>query len=189
MDYARMREIGEELARHAPDPFVGYEIVGDQIVMMMSPGRLHAFIAWLIREQLAEQLRETSPRLIAHTGGEVADPTIGRLRRPDVLVVPYDVFTERTMNPFEPADVALVAEIVSPSHHTNGYLDKMAEYPAMGIPLYLLVDPRKGTVAALSDPGRGPDGPRYRTRSDYVFGDVVTVGSWTVDTTDFRTYP
>lgn len=52
-----------------------------------------------------------------------------------------------------------------------------------------VVDPRKGTVAALSDPGRGPDGPRYRTRSDYLFGDPVTVGAWTVDTTRFRTYP
>ncbi|MFT2019790.1 Uma2 family endonuclease [Streptomyces sp. 796.1] len=189
MDYARMQEIGEELARHAPDPFVGYEIAGDQIVMMMSPGRPHELISWLIREQLAEQLHGTSPRLVAHTGGEVEDASIGRLRRPDVIVVPYDVFAEQTMSPFDPRDVALVAEIVSPSNHSNDYLDKMAEYPAMGIPLYLVVDPRKGTVAALSDPGQGPDGPRYRTRSDYVFGDTVTIGGWTVDTDRFRVYP
>ncbi|MEU8570985.1 Uma2 family endonuclease [Streptomyces pathocidini] len=189
MDYARMRETAEELAKHAPDPFIGYEIVGDQIVMMMSPGRPHELIAWTVREQLAEQLRGSEPRLVAHTGGEIEDPSIGRLRRPDLIVVPYDIFAEQTMAPFSPHDISLVAEIVSPSNHTNDYLDKMAEYPAMGLPLYLLIDPRKGTIAMLSDPGHGPGGPRYRTRTDYVFGDMVTIGPWTLDTTTFRPYP
>lgn len=189
MEYARLREIAEELSQHVPDPFVGYEITGDQIVMMMSPGRPHELIAWTLREQLSEQLKATSPRLVAHTGGEVEDPAIGRLRRPDLLVVPYEVFAEHTMAPFDPHDIALVSEIVSPSNHTNDYLDKMVEYPAMGIPLYLLVDPRKGTIAVLSDPGRTPDGPRYRTRSDYLFGDTVTIGEWTLDTTTLREYP
>ena len=114
---------------------------------------------------------------------------MGRLRRPDLIVVPYDVFAEQTMAPFDPGDIALVAEIVSPSHHNDDYLDKMAEYPAMGIPLYLLVDPRKGSIAALSDPVPGPQEPHYRTRTDYVFGDAVAIGSWTFDTTAFRTYP
>ena len=114
---------------------------------------------------------------------------MGRLRRPDLIVVPYDVFAEQTMAPFDPGDIALVAEIVSPSHHNNDYLDKMAEYPAMGIPLYLLVDPRKGSIAALSDPVPGPQEPHYRTRTHYVFGDAVAIGSWTFDTTAFRTYP
>jgi Uma2 family endonuclease len=189
MDYTRLREIAEELARHAPDPFVGYELVGDQIVMMMSPGRPRELIAWTIREQLSEQLKDTSPRLVAHTGGEIEDPSIGRLRRPDLIVVPYDVFAEQTMAPFHPRDIALVAEIASPSNHSNDYLDKMAEYPAMGIPLYLLVDPRKGTIASLSDPGRGPDGPRYRTRSDFAFGEAVTIGEWAIETRNFRIYP
>lgn len=41
MEYGRLREIGERLAEHAPDPFRGYEISGDEIVMMMSRSRPH----------------------------------------------------------------------------------------------------------------------------------------------------
>lgn len=183
-----MREYAEELARHAPDPFRGYEISGDEIVMMMSPSRPHEFIALRVRQQLDRQLPS---ELVAHTGGEVEDPSLGRLRRPDLLVVPDAVFAETTMAPFHPRDVLLVGEIVSPSNHSTDYVEKMHDYPAMGIPLYLLVDPRKGTIAALSDPGPTPggDGPRYRSRSDYAFGDVVTIGAWVIDTGDLRTYP
>ncbi|EST37960.1 hypothetical protein N566_10055 [Streptomycetaceae bacterium MP113-05] len=188
MEYERMREYAEELARHAPDPFRGYEISGDEIVMMMSPSRPHEYIALRVRQQLD---RRSPAELVAHTGGEVEDPSLGRLRRPDLIVVPEAVFAENTMAPFHPRDVALVGEIVSPSNHSTDYVEKMHDYPAMGIPLYLLIDPRKGTIAALSDPGPTPegDGPRYRTRSDYAFGDTVAIGDWLIETGDLHTYP
>ncbi|MCT2592003.1 Uma2 family endonuclease [Streptomyces sp. N2-109] len=188
MDYEQMRKYADELAAHAPDPFRGYEISGDEIIMMMSPSRPHEFIALRVRQQLDRQL---PTHLVAHTGGEVEDPSIGRLRRPDLLVVPDEVFAEDTMAPFHPRDVALVAEIVSPSNHSTDYVEKMHDYPAMGIPLCLLVDPRKGTLAALSDPGPDPacEGSRYRTRSDYAFGDTVTIGDWVIETGDLHRYP
>nr|WP_202543453.1 Uma2 family endonuclease [Streptomyces sp. SID8382] len=188
VEYGRLREIAERLAEHAPDSFRGYEISGDEIVMMMSSSRPHEFIALRIRQRLDRQIPHF---LVAHTGGEVEDASLGKLRRPDLIVVPDAVFAENTMAPFHPRDVALVAEVVSPSNHSTDYVEKMHDYPAMGIPLYLLVDPRKGTIAALSDPGPGlgGEGPRYRTRSDYAFGDEVTIGDWTLTTTDLRTYP
>ncbi|WP_171072335.1 hypothetical protein [Streptomyces sp. DASNCL29] len=43
MEYGRLREIGERLAERAPDPFRGYEISGDEIVMMMSRSRPHDY--------------------------------------------------------------------------------------------------------------------------------------------------
>ncbi len=187
MDYARMRAIAEELMEHAPDPIVGVEITSDGIFMMMSPSRPHELIAARLRRQLDRQLADG---LMAHTGGEVEDASIGKLRRPDLIVVSEDVFAEDTMDPFHPRDLSLVTEIVSPSNHSNDYTDKMDEYPAMGIPLYLLIDPRDGTAAVMSDPGVGADGRHhYRARHDYVFGDKVSVGPWTVDTSEFRKYP
>jgi hypothetical protein len=62
----------------------------------------------------------------------------------------------------------------------------MADYPAMSIPLYLLVDPRKGTLAVFSDPD--PGNALYRARHDYVFGDVAVVVDWALDTSRFVRY-
>ncbi|WP_328914269.1 MULTISPECIES: Uma2 family endonuclease [unclassified Streptomyces] len=186
MDYERIRAVAKELAKHTPDTVRGYEISGDEIVMMMSPSRPHEFIALRIRQELDRQLDAS---LVAHTGGEVEDASLGKLRRPDVIVVPYAVFAEETMDPFHPDDVALVVEVVSPSNHTNDYVEKVHDYSAMGIQHYLLVDPRKSTLSAFSDPGPGPDGARYRGRHDYVFGDRVAVGPWVLATGDLRPYP
>lgn len=186
MDYERIRAVAEELARHTPDTVRGYEIRGDEIVMMMSPSRPHEFIALRIRQQLDQQLDAS---LVAHTGGEVEDASLGRLRRPDVIVVPLEVFAEDTMDPFHPQDVALVVEVASPSNHSNDYIEKAHDYSAMGIEHYLLVDPRKSSLTVFSDPGPGPEGPRYRAQHDYAFGDTVTVGPWTLSTADLRPYP
>lgn len=188
MDYPRMYAIAQELMRHAPDPIAGVEIDGEGIFMMMSPSRPHELIAMRLRRQLDRQLTDG---LVAHTGGEVEEPSLGRLRRPDLLVVPEEIFAEKTMAPFHPHDLAMVAEIVSPSNHVNDYAQKMHDYPAMGIPLYLLVDPRKGTVSVMSDPqGVDADGLHcYRARHDYVFGDTVEVGPWTIDTAELPLYP
>ncbi|MBB5121387.1 hypothetical protein AF335_13610 [Streptomyces eurocidicus] len=184
MDYARMRAIADDLMEHAPDPIIGVEITPVGIIMMMSPSGTHELVAWKLRRQLDRQIPDT---LAAHTGGDVEDPSIGVLRRPDLIVIP--VAAMDTPGPFHPRDLALTVEIVSPSNHANDYAQKMHDYPTMGIPLYLLVDPRKGTVAVMSDPGPGADGqPRYRARHDYAFGDTVAVGPWTVDSSEFPLY-
>ncbi|PSJ25807.1 Uma2 family endonuclease [Streptosporangium nondiastaticum] len=182
MDYARIRAVAEELSAL---PNAGkVEISDGTIVMMMSPSGTHELVAFRLRRQLDPQLPEG---LVAHTGGDVEDPSLGILRRPDLVVLPEAAMD--TPNPFHPRDVSLAAEIVSPSNHANDYAQKMRDYPALGIPVYLLIDPRKGTVAVMSDPGPGPDGPpRYRTRHDGVFGDKVSVGPWTVDTSEFPEY-
>lgn len=186
MDYARIHAVAEELAKHTPDFVRGFEISDDQIVMMMSPSRPHEYVALRIRQQLDKQL---PPDLVAHTGGEVEHAALGKLRRPDVIVVPYAIFGESTMAPFDPQDVPLVVEVVSPSNHTNDYIEKVHDYAAMGIELYLVVDPRKSTLTVFTDPGPSPEGPRYRAQHDYAFGSPVVVGPWTLQTTELRPYP
>jgi Uma2 family endonuclease len=186
MDYARIRAVAGELAKHTPDTVRGYEISGDEIVMMMPPPRPHERNALRIRRQLDQQLPS---ELVAHTGGEVEDASLGRLRRPDVIVVPNAAFDEDIMDPFHPQDVALVVEVVSPSNHTNDYVEKVHDYSAMGIEHHLLIDPRKSTLSVFAAPGPGPGGPRYRAQHDYAFGDDITGSPWTLSTTDLRPYP
>jgi Uma2 family endonuclease len=93
------------------------------------------------------------------------------------------------MAPFDPRDVPLVVEVVSPSNHTNDYIEKVRDYAAMGIEHYLVVDPRKSTLTVFTDPGPSPDGPTYRGQHDYAFGSPVPVGPWTLETTELRPYP
>jgi Uma2 family endonuclease len=109
------------------------------------------------------------------------------MRRPDLLVLPEAVLEEDD-DYVDPSDVALVAEVVSRSNPDNDYERKTRDYSAMGIPLYLLIDPRKATLTVFSDPGRCPDGTRYRAQHDYCFGDTVPVGPWHVDSGEFLPY-
>lgn len=188
MDYARIRAIADQLTELFPDDIRGIEISGDEIVMMISPANRHEKIAWLIQDQLADQLRGTSgPRLIAHCGVEIERVDIGTLRRPDVTVLPIDALDD-DRDAVDPSVVEAVVEVVSKSNHSNDYDQKMRDYPAMGIPRYLLVDPRKGTGVVVSDVRPSSDGARYATRTEFVFGETVRFGSWTVDTSDFPTY-
>ncbi|MFE0046639.1 Uma2 family endonuclease [Streptomyces albireticuli] len=184
MDYARMRAIAEGLLEHAPDPIHGIEITPDGILMLMGPSGTHELVAMRLRRQLEHQLRDG---LAAHTAGDVEDPSIGILRRPDLVVLPEASMD--TPGAFHPQDIELTTEIAAPTNHSTAYTQKMHDYPAMGIPLYLLIDPRSGTLAVMSDPGTGTDGlPCYRARHDYAFGDKVSVGPWTVDSSEFPLY-
>ncbi|MFB7662402.1 Uma2 family endonuclease [Kitasatospora sp. NPDC056138] len=176
--YARLREI----AGHLPQiPGISkVEIADGQIVMMMSPVRRHELAVIRIARQLNAQLPGTHPGYVAHPGADLEDVGLGRLRCPDLMV-----FAEKAMEEQQPAllphEVLLVVEVVSKSNPGNDYENKVRDYAAMGIPLYLLVDPRKGT-------GIVHDQPNYASRRDFAFGDTVAVGPWTIDTGVLLTY-
>jgi Uma2 family endonuclease len=80
--------------------------------------------------------------------------------------------------------VLAVVEVISPSNPNNDCIEKLADYPAMGIDHCLIVDPRTGTVEVHSEPRKG----RYTRKDPYVYGDSVPFGPWTVETADFRRY-
>lgn len=185
MDYAHVRPAAEGLARHTPEILRGLEISGDSITFSMPPPRRHDFTALRIRQELDSQL---PPTLLAHTRGEVEDPSLGTLRRPDVIVVPETAFDEATTDPFAPREVVLVAEVVSASNPTTDYVEKARGYAAMGIAYYLVVDPRESTFTAFSGPGPTAEGPRYRAQHNYAFGSPVTLDPWTLQTTELRLY-
>ncbi|WP_369267247.1 Uma2 family endonuclease [Streptomyces harbinensis] len=181
MEYERIREVAARLGEIPEAAKV--EISDGSIIMMMSPSGTHELIAMRVARQLNQQL---DGDLVAHTGGDVEHPGLGILRRPDVVVLPESAMD--TPGSWEASLLELVGEVVSPSNFANDYQQKLRDYPAMGIPLYLLIDPRTAVISVLSDPGPGPDGPRYRARHDYTFGDKVSVGRWHLDSRELPRY-
>ncbi|MFF7989907.1 Uma2 family endonuclease [Kitasatospora xanthocidica] len=176
--YARLREIAEQLPQV---PGIGkVEIADGEIVMMMSPVKRHELAVIRLARQLNAQLPQTHPGYIAHGGADLEDVGLGRLRNPDLMVFP-EADLDDDKSAFQPHEILLVVEIVSKSNPENDYHGKVRDYSAMGIPMYLLVDPRKGT-------GIIHDGPGYTSREKFKFGDTITVGPWTLDTSVLRTY-
>ncbi|MET8623232.1 Uma2 family endonuclease [Kitasatospora sp. NPDC004669] len=176
--YARLREIADQLPQV---PGIGkIEIADGEIVMMMSPVRKHELAVIRIARQLNAQLPTTHPGYIAHPGADLEDAGLGRLRNPDLMV-----FSEKVLESDQPAllphEVLLVVEIVSKSNPENDYRNKVHDYAAMGIPLYVIVDPRTGTGIVHSEPG-------YQSREKFSFGDSIAVGPWTLDTSGLLTY-
>ncbi|MFJ8470788.1 Uma2 family endonuclease [Kitasatospora sp. NPDC094011] len=176
--YARLREIADQLPQI---PGIGkVEIVDGEIVMMMSPVRKHELAVIRIARQLNAQLPTTHPGYIAHPGADLEDAGLGRLRNPDLMV-----FSEKALESDQPAllphEVLLVVEVVSQSNPGNDYRDKVHDYSAMGIPLYMIIDPRTGTGIVHSEPG-------YESREKFAFGDKIAVGPWTLDTSGLLTY-
>ncbi|MFB7476192.1 Uma2 family endonuclease [Kitasatospora sp. NPDC056184] len=176
--YARLREIADQLPQI---PGIGkIEIRDGEIVMTMSPVKRHELAVLRIARQLNAQLPATNPGYIAYHGADLEDAGLGRLRNPDLMVFP-EATLEGTQSAVLPHEVLLVVEIVSKSNPDNDYQAKVRDYAAMGIPFYLLVDPRNGTGIVHDEPG-------YTNREKFAFGDTVAVGPWSIDTGGLLTY-
>lgn len=181
-----MRAIAEELTEYAQHLEGSWSVeIGPSgpLLAMMSPSKRHEGVVYRISRQLDAQLLATHPGYVCATGPEIEHPSIGRMRRPDALVIPEAVFDEEGLA-VDATQVLAVIEVVSPSNPNNDYDEKLAEYPAMGIPHYMIVDPRTGTIEVHSSPCKD----RYQEKDPYIFGDTVPFGSWTVETGAFRRY-
>jgi Uma2 family endonuclease len=176
--YHALRRVAEDLAGM---PGIGkVEIAEGNVIVMMAPVNRHEHaVAWLWR-QIDAQVAKTHPGYIAHAGAEIEDSVRGVLRCPDLLVLPAATLAN-TADAVRPDEVLLVVEIVSRSNPMNDYRGKVVDYAAMGIPHYVIVDPRDGTGVVHSLPG-------YPQRTPFVFGDTVSVGPWKLDTSVLYTY-
>lgn len=181
-----MRAIAEELEAHA-ERFEGTWTVeigpAGPILAMRSPAKRHAGTVHRIRDQLNTQLGSTHPGRFCANGPQIEHPAIGRMRRPDAVVIPEDVLDEEGFA-VHATQVLAVIEVVSPSEPDGAYGEKLSEYPAMGIAHYMIVAPRTGTIEVHSDPCKD----RYQHKDPYIFGDTVPFGPWTVETGAFRRY-
>lgn len=183
--YERMREIAEEMSK-VPEAWA-VEVSGGEIHIMMSPAKRHELIVLRTARQLNRQLDAVAPGLAAHGGAEIEDPSAGVMRRPDLLVLPEEAL-DAAGDYVDPTEVHVAMEVVSKSNPENDYSGKMRDYPRIGIPYYVIIDPRLGTGVVLSEIGPGEEGPAYQRREPFAFGDTVPIGEWTIDTAQFPVY-
>lgn len=66
---------------------------------------------------------------------------------PDLFVVPESAYGEG--DAFQPSDVVLVVEVLSPSNARYDLVVKRDEYAIAGIPLYWIIDPKKKILTVL----------------------------------------
>ncbi|MEU9732324.1 Uma2 family endonuclease [Streptomyces sp. NPDC048002] len=136
MDYAKMRVIAEKLESFAERLEGAWSVEigpsGPVLAMARRPTR-HEGTIRRICEQLDQQLSTTHPGHVCANGPEIEHPAIGRMRLPDAVVIPVEVLDEEGLA-VDATRVLAVVEIVSPSNPDNDYVDKLADYPAMGIP-------------------------------------------------------
>lgn len=176
--YAALRRVAEDLADAPGSGKV--EIADGEVIVMMAPIKRHELAVFELREQLAIQVAETHPGYVAHGGADLEDVGLGRLRCPDIMVFPRSSLRGAEFA-LQPDEVLLVVEVVSRSNPGNDYQDKVADYARMGIPHYVIVDPRDGTGIVHSQPG-------YEKRTPFTFGETVSVGPWKLDTSVLMTY-
>lgn len=183
--YRRLRDMRDHFE---PPPGLAWPEISDgKIIMMMSPRPRHQLTAMRVRDQLTAQL---PGGLGVFEATDTDDEVLGKLRVPDLHVCPYDAM--ETDDPLDPREIVLAIEIVSPSHPENDYRDKTRDYPAMGIPHYLILDPRDGTWTYQWEIGRSEGRPAYENRLHLPYGKPVTLatdlGTWTVETTGLPRY-
>ncbi|MFC9247197.1 Uma2 family endonuclease [Streptomyces sp. NPDC057136] len=180
--YRAMRDTVEQMQDSLPGKL---EITKEGIVHdMMSPGRPHELTA----AQVSRRLEKLMPdEILAHTGTpDVEEEAEGIMRHPDVMVIA--VVDMEGQGSFDPRTLIAAIEVVSQSNPDNDWVGKMRDYPLLGIPVYAIFDPRTGAGAVLSDIHPTPNGPRYATRKDFLYGEDVTIDKWTISTESLPRY-
>ncbi|MFE2923018.1 Uma2 family endonuclease [Streptomyces goshikiensis] len=185
----RMHDFTEqlaELAGHQEDRWKVQTTDGQIFLTMTSPTAPHGLNVMRLRRQIEAQTHEA----LVLDNTNMGDPHTGLIKVPDLMVI-AEKDTDDTAKAVNSRDVLMVVEVVSRTHSLTDIRDKLHDYPKMGVPLYIVVDPRKDkkTVTVHSDPSDGPNGVRFRRRVPYTFGDTLTVGRWTLDTSSLKSYP
>lgn len=185
----RMHDFAEhlaELAEHQEDQWKVQTTDGQIFLTMMSPTAPHGLNVMRLRRQIEAQ----TPDAATLSDTNMGDPVTGLTKIPDLMVLAEED-TDDTAKAVNSRDVLMVVEVVSRTNSLTDIRDKLHDYPRMGVPLYVVVDPRKEkkTVTVHSDPSEGPDGIRYRKKVPYSFEDTVVAGRWTLDTSSLKSYP
>ncbi|WP_067812453.1 Uma2 family endonuclease [Actinomadura kijaniata] len=145
-----------------PDEGDRYELADGWLTEL--PGDLwHDNAAEQLRRILKEAARQADADVhVAGAPQHVTTPA--GIRRPDVFVVPRDMARmalERRTHTYYGPDLMLVAEVVTPrtDNERTDRVHKVAEYAALGIPHYWIVDLEPRPLVTMLE----LDGAAYRT--------------------------
>ncbi|MFI9359595.1 Uma2 family endonuclease [Kitasatospora sp. NPDC053057] len=165
MDPERYRLL-QEARRVLPDGFK-VELSGDLIVAQATPSPIHQLSLSIVQRQFD---LHCPSGYFTSGNSDLSSPAVGAVRNLDLTYLPEDVIDLAGHN--IPAELALIAvEVVSPSNPDNDWTGKVRDYPRMGFPLYLIIDPRQKTVTLFSEPNRD----RYHTRTEREFGETIHI--------------
>ena len=132
-----------------------YELVNGELVLLPPESEENDWTALDLRDEL---IRYTPRRLVRIHTGEVQVPVIGpgdaANRFPDLMVldeVHLDLTKKRFTITLEMPPPRMVAEVVSPGQESRqrDYERKRAQYAAIGIPEYWIIDPQQAQVTVL----------------------------------------
>lgn len=184
--YRHLRELREHFT--PPPGFTYPEISDGTLVMTMSPRPRHQVTASDVRDQLVSQLPKG---MGAFEATDTDDDSLGKLRVPDIIVTAREAML--TGDPLDPHEILLAIEIVSPSNPSNDYETKSRDYPAMGIPHYLILDPRDGTWTyqwAIDTCGGRPGYGNRLHKQPYGTPLAISteLGTWKLDTSELPLY-
>lgn len=138
-----------------------YEFVDGELVLLPPESEENDWTALDLRDEL---IRYTARRLVRIHTGEVQVPVLQpgdtANRFPDLMVldeVHLDLTKKRFTITLDMPPPRMVAEVVSPGKesHQRDYERKRAQYAAIGIPEYWIIDPQQKQVTALHLDGEG----------------------------------
>jgi Uma2 family endonuclease len=134
------------------------EIIDGSIVVSPTPTTGHADIVTVLQETLIlAGLGDRGLRTYQVITVEI--PQTGDRYVPDLMVLPKTAVRNkhgRSTKWIQPAeDLELAVEVVSPSSRLHDWQAKVEGYATAGVPLYLVIDPRKSEIALFSNPDKG----------------------------------
>ncbi|MFF4354697.1 Uma2 family endonuclease [Streptomyces sp. NPDC001530] len=144
-----LREVAEKIEKATG---LRVQIVGGKLVMSPTPRGKHAGVVVRVRQQLCEALPEG---LRAYEVSSIALPEDpDDYVTPDLIVLPMQ-WEEDDGWLADPEDAAFALEVISSSEKSREIRDKADWYAVAGVPVLLVVDPRKGTWALHTRPDNG----------------------------------
>jgi Uma2 family endonuclease len=125
-----------------PDEARGYELLQGTLLVKPLPGGPHQVLSWKL-VNLLEAAAAPRRMVVQALGVRLPDNT---MFIPDVLVASREVVLANTSGILDPADITLVAEIVSPGSRIMDRLTKPALYAGAGISSFWRVELEDGPI-------------------------------------------